>query len=202
MYKEWNKYIGSKRSNAIVSDSESSNSWIGLLLLRYARWSRAWWWIFSYEFDRTELWTFVNEVEARVASVWTVSGKDFENSIQYFSAIQEGCEVLITRNKKDFPKLGLQVLTPAKFLKNLQRSSKKQKWENRTFHKVGMKSVFNTWLPIMNSRLNMKVLQKMRQCRKINLKLQWKFQKNWSPPFANSLRNIEKNSVLPRLFEP
>lgn len=51
----------------------------------------------------------------------TVSGKDFEDSIQYFSAIQEGCEVLITRNKKDFPRLGLQVLTPSEFLKNLQR---------------------------------------------------------------------------------
>jgi predicted nucleic acid-binding protein len=57
----------------------------------------------------------------------TVSGKDFEDSIQYFSAIQEGCEVLITRNKKDFPRLGLQVLTPSEFLKNLKRSSKEQK---------------------------------------------------------------------------
>src|SRR5262249_5823414 len=49
-----------------------------------------------------------------------VVGKDFEDSIQYFSAIQEGCDVLITRNKKDFPTLGLQVLTPGEFLKKLQ----------------------------------------------------------------------------------
>jgi predicted nucleic acid-binding protein len=55
----------------------------------------------------------------------TISGKDFEDSIQYFSAIQEGCEVLITRNKKDFPTLGLQVLTPGEFLEQLQRSNKK-----------------------------------------------------------------------------
>jgi predicted nucleic acid-binding protein len=50
-----------------------------------------------------------------------VRGKDFEDSIQYFSAIQEGCEVLITRNKRDFPTLGLQVFTPAEFLKQLQK---------------------------------------------------------------------------------
>jgi predicted nucleic acid-binding protein len=51
----------------------------------------------------------------------TISGKDFEDSIQYFSAIQEGCEVLITRNKKDFPALGLQVFSPGEFLKQLQK---------------------------------------------------------------------------------
>lgn len=28
---------------------------------------------------------------------------DFEDSIQYFSALHEGCESLITRNKNDFP---------------------------------------------------------------------------------------------------
>jgi predicted nucleic acid-binding protein len=51
----------------------------------------------------------------------TVANKDFEDSIQYFSAIQEGCEVLITRNKKDFPALGLRVLTPDEFLEQLQK---------------------------------------------------------------------------------
>lgn len=51
----------------------------------------------------------------------TVMGKDFEDSIQYFSAIQVGCEVLITRNKKDFPALGLQILTPREFLQQLQK---------------------------------------------------------------------------------
>jgi predicted nucleic acid-binding protein len=51
----------------------------------------------------------------------TVMGKDFEDSIQYFSAIQVGCEVLLTRNKKDFPALGLQILTPREFLQQLQK---------------------------------------------------------------------------------
>lgn len=50
----------------------------------------------------------------------TLSSKDFEDSIQYFSAIQEGCEILLTRNKKDFPPTGLQVLDPSEFLKMLR----------------------------------------------------------------------------------
>lgn len=50
----------------------------------------------------------------------TLSGKDFEDSIQYFSAIQAGCEILLTRNKKDFPSTGLQVLEPSEFLKKLR----------------------------------------------------------------------------------
>ena len=50
----------------------------------------------------------------------TIKGKDYEDSIQYFSAIQEGCEILLTRNKGDFPSLGLQILTPNEFLEKLR----------------------------------------------------------------------------------
>ena len=52
----------------------------------------------------------------------TIAGKDFEDAIQYFSAIQEGCEMLLTRNKKDFPSGGLQVLSPPEFLAKLRQS--------------------------------------------------------------------------------
>ena len=53
----------------------------------------------------------------------TIVGKDFEDAIQYFSAIQEGCEILLTRNKRDFPSVGLQVLTPHEFLERLRQSN-------------------------------------------------------------------------------
>jgi predicted nucleic acid-binding protein len=53
----------------------------------------------------------------------TIHGKDYEDLIQYFSAIHLGCELLITRNKKDFPKTGVMVLSPSKFLKNLENST-------------------------------------------------------------------------------
>jgi predicted nucleic acid-binding protein len=54
----------------------------------------------------------------------TVAGKDFEDSIQYFSAIQEGCEFLLTRNKKDFPTAGVQILNPTEFLDQLRDSER------------------------------------------------------------------------------
>jgi len=46
----------------------------------------------------------------------TLPEKDLEDMIQYFSALHQGCEVLVTRNKRDFPAAGLKVLTPAEFL--------------------------------------------------------------------------------------
>lgn len=46
----------------------------------------------------------------------TVPKKDYEDLIQYFSAIGEGCEFLVTRNKKDFPAIGIQLVTPQEVL--------------------------------------------------------------------------------------
>jgi len=43
----------------------------------------------------------------------------YEDSIQYFSAINAGCEVLITRNKKDFPANGINIFSPQEFIKTI-----------------------------------------------------------------------------------
>ncbi len=44
--------------------------------------------------------------------------KDFEDALQYFSAIQhKSIDAIITRNTKDFKKSMLPVLTPVEFLK-------------------------------------------------------------------------------------
>src|SRR5690554_3580754 len=45
--------------------------------------------------------------------------KDFEDALQYFSATESGCEVIITRNGKDFKKSLLPVMTADAFLKSL-----------------------------------------------------------------------------------
>ncbi len=42
--------------------------------------------------------------------------KDFEDAIQYFSALRAGVECLVSRNPSHFPRSGLAVLTPAEFL--------------------------------------------------------------------------------------
>jgi len=42
--------------------------------------------------------------------------KDFEDAIQFFSAIHAGAAILITRNPKDFPAADLVIQTPTEFL--------------------------------------------------------------------------------------
>ena len=46
----------------------------------------------------------------------TISDRDYEDLIQYFSAIRSGSKYLITRNKDDFPETGIEILEPAEFL--------------------------------------------------------------------------------------
>jgi predicted nucleic acid-binding protein len=41
---------------------------------------------------------------------------DFEDAIQFFSALRAGAVVLITRNAADFPQQGIALQTPAEFL--------------------------------------------------------------------------------------
>ena len=47
------------------------------------------------------------------------SFKDFEDALQYFSATESECELIITRNGKDFKKSLLPVMTPEEFLKSI-----------------------------------------------------------------------------------
>lgn len=42
---------------------------------------------------------------------------DIEDGFQYFTALAGGASVIVTRNKKDFKKSELPVLTPTEFLK-------------------------------------------------------------------------------------
>lgn len=44
---------------------------------------------------------------------------DFEDAVQYFSALHLKCEFIITRNKKDFKNSEIPVLTPSEFLASI-----------------------------------------------------------------------------------
>ncbi len=44
---------------------------------------------------------------------------DLEDAMQYFSALNENCDVIITRNKKDFTEATIPVMTPQEFLDSL-----------------------------------------------------------------------------------
>lgn len=50
------------------------------------------------------------------------SFSDFEDAIQYFSAIESGIPVIITRNVKDFKGVDASVMTPEEFLKTLKKA--------------------------------------------------------------------------------
>jgi len=45
---------------------------------------------------------------------------DFEDSLQYFSALRAECDIIITRNGKDFKKSQIPVMTPDEFLLSLK----------------------------------------------------------------------------------
>jgi len=45
---------------------------------------------------------------------------DFEDSLQYFSALRTECDTIITRNGKDFKKSQIPVMTPDEFLNSIK----------------------------------------------------------------------------------
>jgi predicted nucleic acid-binding protein len=45
--------------------------------------------------------------------------RDFEDALQYFCAKSIGCDVLVTRNEKDFAFSEIEVLSPSDFLSSL-----------------------------------------------------------------------------------
>ena len=48
--------------------------------------------------------------------------KDFEDALQYYSAINSQCQVIITRDGKDFKNSEIPVMTPSEFLSQRKHS--------------------------------------------------------------------------------
>lgn len=46
---------------------------------------------------------------------------DFEDSLQYFSALQSDCDIILTRNCKDFKKSEIPVMSPDEFLSSIEK---------------------------------------------------------------------------------
>ncbi len=45
--------------------------------------------------------------------------KDFEDSIQYYSAVQSNCSIIITRNSKDFKNSNIPIMTAEEYLSSI-----------------------------------------------------------------------------------
>lgn len=46
---------------------------------------------------------------------------DFEDSLQYFSAVSSDCSILITRNEKDFKGSSIPVMTAEEYLRSINK---------------------------------------------------------------------------------
>ena len=78
------------------------------------------------KFSKDELYELLAELRKMVTctkvddrvvdAAITSKAKDFEDALQYFSAIQAGVDCIVTRNIKDFEFSTIKVLTPNEFL--------------------------------------------------------------------------------------
>lgn len=70
--------------------------------------------------------------DAELSKALFMEGKDFEDNLQYCSAVAAGCDVIVTRNVKDFPTDGkINAMLPGDFLDSLvEDSSDKDNVEN------------------------------------------------------------------------
>ena len=62
------------------------------------------------------LFTIVPVGETAVDKALAMKADDFEDALQYFSAVQAQADFLLTRNIKDYAFATMQVLTPSGFL--------------------------------------------------------------------------------------
>ena len=46
---------------------------------------------------------------------------DFEDAVQYFSALKANCKIIVTRNTRDFKESRLPIMTPEEFLASIKK---------------------------------------------------------------------------------
>lgn len=57
--------------------------------------------------------------EETIAKGLSSNFKDFEDAVQYFSALQSNCSIIITRNGKDFKNSSIPIMTAAEYLSSI-----------------------------------------------------------------------------------
>ena len=57
----------------------------------------------------------------KIAIDWALQqkSKDFEDSVQYYTALRSGAEYIVSRNVRDYPYNDIPVVSPIKFLKKM-----------------------------------------------------------------------------------
>lgn len=68
-----------------------------------------------------ELFTIIPNDEKHLLYALDLKPKDFEDAVQYQTAISANCDCILTRNKKDFTFSQLPLYTPTEFLSLLSQ---------------------------------------------------------------------------------
>lgn len=57
----------------------------------------------------------------KIAIDWALQqkSKDFEDSVQYYTALRSGAEYIVSRNVRDYPYNDIPVVSPIEFLKKM-----------------------------------------------------------------------------------
>lgn len=66
--------------------------------------------------DTNVVLDYLLEREDLIQRALILRANDFEDAIQYFSALQAGADCIVTRNVKDFSFSDIEVITPSDFL--------------------------------------------------------------------------------------
>ena len=74
-------------------------------------------WTLTFLKRLTKLCTINPITEQVIHQALNNSYKDFEDDIQYYSALANHLDALVTRNIKDFPNSNLLILTPSQLIK-------------------------------------------------------------------------------------
>ena len=82
--------------------------------------------LLSRQYDSRKAWQIVQEfrimvhvksVDSKIIDLALSSNfKDFEDAIQYFTAIENGCELLLTRNLKDYKEAQIPIMTAESYI--------------------------------------------------------------------------------------
>ena len=66
-----------------------------------------------------ELFNIEANDENQIINAKSLEANDFEDGIQYETAIKAGCECILTRNEKDFSFAKIPILSPTDFLNSI-----------------------------------------------------------------------------------
>jgi predicted nucleic acid-binding protein len=75
--------------------------------------------------DKLKKFKVISEIcildESIIEKALHSSFSDFEDAVQYYGALDSHCDIIITRNVKDFKESAIPVMTPNEYLSSLKR---------------------------------------------------------------------------------